>query len=420
MKIVKDRPARLGDAGASAAETLIDYLATASQAAVRSVVTPSQTLTTVSAPALGRAPLRLGNRLFGGSSLFAPRQNRPAARMGQLYGGSYADQYNAVVSVLEAVTSQGYSAYDAFVAFTIAHKPANLAWTVDAYSVNEALKIIEANYARRQSIAQAAAFGVRFPKSLTADIAFSRLQVPDALAGYLGVYTPLTGFLTTTQNDQAAQGLMAQLGPSPTFFYTPGQSVYLVGWQSPSVTTVGGLTGTSDLLGRFLDHVYRALAVWIPAMAVRYRAIGRNPAEVYSDFDAPGLYNSASFVLWTIAANTFQFDRFNNGANAPANQALRDVVTTGVLNEAESGFRLAGDIGTAEINLGQLIGQSIQSQIDYLSFIQYILKILALPVSVILNVLTGGKFPDLLPEIPWYVYAGLGVFGLVGTYAALK
>lgn len=434
MMIVKDKPARMGDATAQAAQTLVDYLAGSSRAALKTLPV-ALTTNSSEAPLAGAKPRRRlfsayepisepamlfpSSRLFGGLGAVAkPKQH---ARLGQLYSNTYAETFASVAGLIANMQATGSDLYSIFVAYCLKEKLPSTPWAADAYQVNEALKVFSANYAATQSSTEAAAWGVRFPLDMRADIAFKRLTLASAQWDELftGWYTPLTGHLTTDQATADAQNLIGQMGARPTFFYTPGHSVYLVGWESPSITTPQTLTngpdGTKGSLNLELwySHVYRALGAFVAGAMTYYYNTGRNPADVYRELDIPNV-DSLQFNLWVVAGNTFWFDRFGG------NQALRDATSNGFLNEIKAGFNLAAVQGTAEVNLGQLIGASIKSQIDFLTYIQYILKILALPVTLGANLLTGGAFPDLLPPIPWYVWAGLTFLGGVGIYAALK
>lgn len=365
-------------------------------------------------PWSGRRLSGLGDA-FQRGSLSSMKPSRMPARMGQLYNTTFSNQYNGVVSVFEAATANGLSPYDAFVAYVLAEKPANVTWAADAYQVNEALKTIEDNYAQQQSFSDAAAWGVRFPDDMIGDIAFKRMRLaaPEYEEAFLGHWKNVTKYFNP--DAPAAQDAMATLGTKWGRFQ----------WNldNGAFDWVQTLTGASDSLELWYDHVFRALSVWVPAMAIRYKALGKNPADVYMDFAVPNLQNPRRFPVWVIATSTFQFDRFN-GPNAPGDQALRDCLPDGDLNVIKEGFRFAGMLNNADLYFLHLIDVSIKKELAFFGSIEYILKILRLPVTVLQaagNLLVNGNLGDLpWPKIPWYVWAGLGVFGLVATYAALK
>lgn len=348
----------------------------------------------------------LDTSLFGRNSLSAMR---PRVKLGQLYA-TPDQQYAAISKLIENGLAAGKPLYDVFVDFAVAEKPANVPWDADAFQINEAIKALDANYAS-QSSSEAAAFGVRFPEDLRADIAYKRLSLSNWEYDdyFLGFWTPIVGHLNGDQIE-LAQGYLAQLGSRPTFLWQSDLSDYLYYVQT--------LTGNSQALELWYAHVFRALCAFVPAAMVYYYKTGRKPSDIYNDFAIPNV-NALHFNLWVVAASTFMFERFGG------DQALRDSASDGFLNEIKAGFELAGKRGIAEFNLGQLIGASIQSNIDALSRIQHILRVLALPVTVALAAgdwLAGGEFKNPFPDlsIPWYVWAGLFGIGAVATYAVLK
>lgn len=393
----------------AAASALVDMLDTTARAGYHaSPLDPKTlvpdfviTLPTKPAPPKPKPVIPLARRTLGRGSAatFRPevigRFSMGRSRLGQLYGGSYQAQYGAAVSALNSFENP----YDAFVSFTLSEKPQDVNWGAsDAFQVNEALRSFERNYSLEQDAREAGAWGARFPIDMRGDMAFSRMKLsaPEYDAQFLGQYAPLGGYF-----DPSKPGAVEATSVLDNKWGT-------VHWTDDAFVYVKNLTGATSSLFYWYAHVYRALQTFIPAMAAYYQQKGLPPTQVYSDFVIPNLDAPAVFVAWVIAANTFVFDRFG------ASQALRNTLTDAQLREAEEGYRFASQLTNAENYFYSIVGASIKAEVDFLSGVEFILKVLALPVTAAVNAV------ELAKGLSWWQWGliALGVGG--GAYLVSK
>jgi hypothetical protein len=312
--------------------------------------------------------------------------------------------------------------YDAFVQFVIAQAPDYLKpsgatpWTLDAYQVNEALRSFERNYSLYQDAKDAAAWGLRFPDDMRADIAFKRMKLAEQQWNdmFLGFYEPLTGTIQPPGNDQAvanAKGLIDQLGSDPTFFYTAGYSNYLIEWVYPSITTTKTLTGTSRTLELWYAHVYRSLQYFMPVLAKFLTSAGEPAIDTISAFDVPNLENPTRFASWAVASSFFMFFRFN------ADKELRGMADDSQLADFAEGAKLAFAENSAEMQLYAMIGQSISKQISNLELLERLLKLAKMPLDLIQG--AAGAALNLAGSISWWEWILIAIGGTVAVTATV-
>lgn len=314
--------------------------------------------------------------------------------------------------------------YDAFVQFTLANAPGGI-WTLDAYQVNEALRSFERNYSLYQDAKDAAAWGLRFPDDMRADIAFKRMKLAatewDNL--FLGFYVPLSGSLQTDASAAEAKNLVYQLGSDPTFFYTEGYNSYLtLSYVFPTITTVQTLHAPnadggypSESLEIWYSHVYRSLQYFVPVMAKFLTAAGSPAIDTINLLAIPNLENSPRFVSWVVASSFFMFFRFN------ADKELRGMADDHQLADFIEGTNLAFAKNTIEVKLYQLIGQSIAKQIEGLELIERLLKLAKMPLDIIIG--AGGKALDLAKALSlweWILIALGGVAAVTATAVVVR
>ena len=337
----------------------------------------------------------MGRRPFMPSMQLA-RSRMPMSKSLRL--GQYQDPAAAEVAILALIPTMPLA--DAFVKYTLDSKPDYIPSTVAGMAVGEylvkrALLFFERNYAAKQNVRRAASWGVRFPEDLRADLAYSRADMSDEydeLFGFLDVYVgsyngEIGGFSSASPEDKAAE---AALGPTPTIITDPdaGNFFYIVSLK----------TATQDLFHWFA-HVYRSLQIFVPVLAKMAVNADIEPADIYGALQLP-VADAPKFILWTVAANTFMFERLNS------QKALRGLLDDAMLNDVLLGFNDAARIYGAEAYFLKKKGLEIKAEISWLAAAEFITKILALPVTIIQNLPSLGT-------LPWYAWAGIAAGALV-------
>lgn len=300
--------------------------------------------------------------------------------------------------------------YDAFVKWTINRAPdvVKQAWSVDAFQVNEALRTFSRNYAEKQNVVQAVSFGARWRDDLRGDMAYKRLKLGSSAdeETYLGQYKESPGFYFDADKPEnaAAVSLIASRGVV-SFTIQAGNDLF--GY-------VEALESQTWNLYLWYSHVYQSLQIFVPVLAKLYAETPNGKAsDVYDALAIPNIPNPRGFVLWAVAANTFIFARMGDAGA----QTLRGLLPDDLLNDSIKGFEDAITVNKAELFFFQKAAVAIDRDIQMFESIQFVLKVLALPLTAIANL------PSLGGLLPWWGWALIGVGGLVvvgGTIYVLR
>jgi hypothetical protein len=230
------------------------------------------------------------------------------------------------------------------------------------------LKAYYENYVVRQSVSQAASFGLRFPEDLRQDIAFSRLKVIP----------------------KSSQG---------EYEYPKGWT-----WSRPQIVKSLNVGSATDKAFLNMSRVFRTLQAFIPAFAISLVRRNMDPKGVYKMFKPPTAM--PGLAKWVVEASTFSFER----ARRP--EILKALLTDNELMQVMKGEELALEKLKKENAALKEAGVAIRMEISTLSSLKFIAEVISLPVRAIAHAVKEAA--------PWWlVPAGVLVAG-AAAYGAVK
>ena len=230
------------------------------------------------------------------------------------------------------------------------------------------LKAYYETYVKRQSIPQAASFGLRFPEDMRQDFAFSRMKV-----------------IPRTEQGEYKY-------PSGVF------------WKRPNI--VETLKKLSKTEKAFYDmaRVYQTLRAFVPAFALSLYRRNMDPKGVFTMLKTPT--PTPGLAKWVVESSTMMFERMR------AREVLRALLTDSELRQVMSGEEIANDKNQKELAALKEAGADARAEITTLVSLKWLAEVISTPVRV------AGKL--IKEATPWWLVP-LGLVAAGGyVYSQVK